>query len=65
MLPKCSQCQTEIMMGEEYKYHLNVLCEDCCIDVRTPRNRKTHWQYLRSKKAEYLIPGKKYQFEGN
>ncbi len=30
------------------------------MDTRTPRARKTHWQYLKSIKTEYLIPaGKK------
>lgn len=61
MKTKCSRCQTEIKVGEEYNHQFNVLCEDCCLDVRTPRVRKTHWQYLRSKKTEYLIPGKRKQ----
>jgi hypothetical protein len=57
MLTKCSKCKTEIMVREEYNHHLKVLCEDCCIDIHTPRVRKTHWQYLKSIKTEYLISG--------
>lgn len=56
MLTKCNKCKTEIKAGEEYNHHLKVLCEDCCIDIRTSRVRKTHWQYLGSIKTEYLIP---------
>jgi DNA-directed RNA polymerase subunit RPC12/RpoP len=58
---KCSKCNTEILAGEEYTHQSNVLCEDCFLDIRTPRVRKTHWQYLRSKKTEYLIHGKRKQ----
>ena len=57
---KCSKCQTEMKRGEEYHHLSEVLCEDCCMDTLTPRARKTHWQYLKSIKTEYLIPaGKK------
>lgn len=59
MPEKCSKCQTEIEQVEGYRHDLDVLCEDCCLDTRTIRIRKTHWQYLRSKKTEYLINGKK------
>jgi hypothetical protein len=31
-----------------------VLCVDCCMDLRTDRTRKTHWQYLGAIKTEYL-----------
>ena len=48
----------KIETGEEYHYNSKVLCEECCFDIRTPRVRKTHWQYLGSIKTEYLIPGK-------
>jgi len=51
----CSICHTKIKAGEEYNYNFKVLCENCCIDIRTPRVRKTHWQYLGSIKTEYLI----------
>ena len=53
----CSICDSEIKAGEEYEHNSKVLCEECCIDIRTPRVRKTHWQYLRSIKTGYLVPG--------
>jgi hypothetical protein len=51
----CSMCHTKIKAGEEYNHNLKVLCEDCYIHILTPRVRKTHWQYLKSIKIEYLI----------
>lgn len=54
----CGICHSHIPAGKEYKHGCKVLCENCCINMRTPRVRKTHWQYLGSIKAEYLIPGK-------
>ena len=59
MLTKCSKCKIEIQVGEEYNHHLKVLCEDCCVDIRIHRFRKTHWQYLKSIKTEYFIPSNK------
>jgi len=58
-MKKCSNCHKEIKTGEEYNYQVKILCEDCYMDMRMPRVRKTHWQYLKSIKTEYLIPGKK------
>jgi len=55
----CCICRTKIKAGEEYNHNLKVLCEDCCLNIRTPSVRKTHWQYLNSIKTEYLIPSKK------
>ena len=55
----CSYCGQEIEPSNAYRHGMGILCEDCCMDVRSPRSRKTHWQYLRSIKAGYLIPGKK------
>ncbi|MBW1803570.1 MAG: hypothetical protein JRJ85_22930 [Deltaproteobacteria bacterium] len=54
----CSICHKEIPPGEEYHHQDAVLCENCCIDTRTPRVRKTHWQYLGSIKTKYLIESK-------
>jgi hypothetical protein len=51
----CSLCHTKIKAGEQYIHDSKVLCEICCMDIRTARVRKTHWQYLRSIKTEYLI----------
>jgi len=53
--PSCSICQAKIEPGQDYCHELALLCENCCMDVRTKRIRKTHWQYLRSIKTEYLI----------
>lgn len=55
----CSNCRKKVEEGKEYHHKKNILCEDCCVDVRTPHDRKTHWQYLGSIKAGYLVPRKK------
>jgi len=34
------------------------ICKDCYIDEGMAPKRKTHWQYLRSKKTDYLTPAK-------
>jgi hypothetical protein len=54
----CAKCHHEVKTGKEYFYNSMFLCEECCIEIRTPLARKTHWQYIRSIKAEYLVPGK-------
>ena len=59
MSTRCSQCHTEIETGEEHLHHADVLCEDCWLVARMTRARKTHWQYLKSIKTDYLIPAKK------
>ncbi len=56
-MAKCSKCLT-VIEGEEYHHYSKVLCEDCYMDVCMPRARKTHWQYLRSIKTDYLIEAK-------
>ncbi len=55
----CSICGVIINAGEDYYHDSKVLCENCCIKIRNPRVRKTHWQYIWSIKNEYLIQGKK------
>lgn len=55
----CSKCKKEIQAGNEYRNQAAVFCEACCMEVRTPRVRKTHWQYIRSIKGSYLIPAQK------
>ena len=55
---KCNQCGKEIKAGEEYSFHLKIVCEDCYMNKRAQRVRKTHWRYLKSIKTEYLQPGK-------
>lgn len=51
----CNKCQKPIGPGKEYQYKAKVFCEDCCIAIRTPLVRKTHWQYIGSIKGSYLI----------
>ncbi len=57
----CSMCQKKINNNEQYLYGGKGYCEDCMMDQRVSRTRKTHWQYIRSIKSEYLCPapGKK------
>lgn len=55
----CAICLEEIETGKAYPHQSRVLCEACCIDIRTPLVRKSHWQYLVSIKADYLIPASK------
>ena len=54
----CNICHKKIPAEKAFDYDSKNLCEDCCMELRTPRVRKTHWQYLSSIKADYLIPGK-------
>lgn len=54
----CHYCGNTIEKGKEYHHRFKIWCENCCLQIRTPRIRKTHWQYLKSIKTEYLIPGK-------
>ena len=55
----CSECGKLVAAGESYLYHSKVLCEDCFLDARMRPGRKTHYQYLKTIKTEYLIPRKK------
>jgi hypothetical protein len=59
VIRSCSECRTKIAPGEERRYLKAVLCEDCYMNRRMTRSRKTHWQYLRSIKTDYLKPGKR------
>jgi hypothetical protein len=54
---RCDQCRTPIKPGEEYHHAGHTLCEACCMEKRLPRRRKTHWEYLRSIKSEYILCG--------
>ena len=58
-MTKCDRCDIKVVKGEERDFNSRILCEDCYIDIRTPRVRKTHWQYLGSIKTEYLRPAKR------
>jgi hypothetical protein len=53
----CDQCNRKIEGDAQHKYHALVLCEDCFLETKMTRKRKTHWQYLTSIKMEYLKPG--------
>ena len=53
---KCEKCGEIIQDNNIYKFRDKTLCENCCIYIRSPRVRKTHWQYLDSIKTGYLIP---------
>ena len=54
----CGTCGKLIEPENTFIHQSKFFCEECCIDIRTPHARKTHWQYLGSIKADYLIPGK-------
>ena len=56
--PTCSVCRAKIAANDIYHHGGMTMCEACCITLRTPRMRKPHWQYIRSVKTEYLVPGK-------
>ena len=51
---RCTKCGKPIGEQEGYSHLSQYLCEECYIDVRMPRSRKTHWQYLGAIKTEYL-----------
>jgi len=54
----CDRCQALIAADDAQTHGSQRVCEACFMDIRTSRRRKTHWQYLRSPKADYLHPGK-------
>ena len=57
---KCYKCLKTIKNCESFSCKDKLFCEDCAMEIRMHRSRKTHWQYLRSIKVEYLIPGKRF-----
>ena len=57
--PICNVCRKPIHADCAYTHRNMVLCETCCLTLRTPKRRKPHWQYIRSVKTEYLVPGKR------
>lgn len=54
----CSICGLRIKASNYYKNKENIICEECYIESRIDRGRKTHWQYIKSVKNDYLVPGK-------
>lgn len=64
-MKKCGQCGKSIEDDEERNHNSILLCEDCYLDIRLTRRRKTHWQYIKSVKNDYLRPSKKNQIYEN
>ena len=56
---KCEKCGKKIQESNSYEHKSLCLCEDCYMDIRDKRLRKTHWRYIGSIKGEYLQPSKK------
>lgn len=56
MAGNCQRCGMRTDPGAICRHRSETLCDDCCMEMRITRGRKTHWQYLRSIKTEYLRP---------
>lgn len=56
---QCERCRRQIPADDVYPDKSMRLCEDCCLDLRISRKRKTHWQYVGSIKGDYLTPAGK------
>jgi len=56
-MPNCSKCGNQVTDDSLRK--VNGLCEDCYLETKLTKKRKTHWQYVKSIKTEYLMPVKK------
>ena len=52
---KCEQCSAILTDDDSYEFDGKSYCEDCVLTLGMPGIRKTHWQYLKSIKTEYLI----------
>jgi len=50
----CQICGSRLEPGQNYALKGAAHCADCCMELRSPRARKTHWQYLASIKTGYL-----------
>ena len=55
----CDRCKKRLDAGEGYGVKGRTFCEICCMEIRSPRARRTHWQYLRSIKTQYLMESQK------
>ncbi|CAB5111666.1 hypothetical protein D3OALGA1CA_5732 [Olavius algarvensis associated proteobacterium Delta 3] len=53
MIP-CAGCLKPVEAEDAYRHRDRQWCADCAMKSRTPRVRKTHWQYLKSIKSDYL-----------
>jgi len=56
---ECSNCGKKIEEEDSYDHNHRVLCEDCFVEAKMTRKRKTHWQYLTSIKTDYLRANEK------
>ncbi len=54
---RCDRCRKQIEPGQEYQHGSQTLCVQCCMELRMPRRRKTHWQHLTAIRSQYLQPG--------
>ena len=54
---RCYRCGKQIEPGQEYRHESQTLCLECCMELRMPLKRKTHWQYLTAIRSQYLQPG--------
>ena len=57
-MEKCQICRKTIAPANSFEHNGDLVCEDCCMEARATKPRKTHWQYLKSIETEYLRPGK-------
>jgi hypothetical protein len=55
----CAKCGKKILSGSLYQFKGEKICEDCHMEVHSTRNRKPHWQYIKSVKTDYIVPGRK------
>jgi len=46
---KCDRCGSLIQKGEEMKYHEQILCEDCYMDVLSPARACDPWAVYTAK----------------
>ena len=55
----CAKCNQEIKGNNNFVHNSKMLCEDCYLDIQMKPSRKTHWQYIKSIKTEYLREGRR------
>jgi len=51
---ECAGCRKPLTKGASHRYQGKNWCEDCAMEARHTRRRKTHWQYLKSIRTDYL-----------
>jgi len=55
----CARCRTRIKINDVCFHQDRPLCADCAVEIRMKRSRKTHWQYIKSVKSDYLSPARR------